>query len=143
VERARYAYEVARAGIAAETADAWFQAKGLAIQLADAQESVRITQGLYDVAEKRARVGIAAESEADRVAGDLAQAQSQVAALEAQLQVEKRAILILAGRIVEPTANINATPNVGAPPAIRAACPANCWSAAPTCARRRRRCAAR
>lgn len=118
VDRVRFAYEATRAGIAAQTADAWFQAKGLAIQLADAQQSARIAQDLYDVADRRARIGLAASSEPDRVAGDLAQAQAQIEGLEAQLQVEKRAILILAGRIVEPTANINATPQVGAAPAV-------------------------
>ena len=125
VDRLRFAYEVTRASIAAQTADSWFQAKGLAIQLADAQEAARIAQDLYGVADKRARIGIAAASEADRVAGDLAQAQSQVTALEAQLQVEKRALLILAGRVVEPTTNINATPEVGRPPAVPVALPSD------------------
>jgi NodT family efflux transporter outer membrane factor (OMF) lipoprotein len=123
VDRVRYAYEAARAQIAADTADAWFQARGLAIQLADAQETVRIRQELYDIAAKRAEVGVAATSEPDRIAGDLAQARAQVAALEAELQVQKRAILILAGRIVEPTTNINAPPQVGQPPPIPASLP--------------------
>ena len=123
VSRARFSYEAARASIAAQTADAWFQAKGLAIQLADARETARIQQDLYDVAEKRARAGLAATTEPDRVAGDLAQAKAQATALEAQLQVEKRAILILAGRVVEPTANVNATPEVGQAPAVPTALP--------------------
>ena len=123
VDRARFAYELARASIAAETADAYFQARGLSIQLADALQTVRIRQQIYDLADKRGKAGIAATSEADRVAADLAQAQSQVAGLEAQLQVQKRAILILAGRIVEPTANISAPPEVGAPPPVPAAVP--------------------
>jgi NodT family efflux transporter outer membrane factor (OMF) lipoprotein len=123
VDRARFAYEAARAQIAAQTADAWFQARGLAIQLADANETVRIEQELYDVAEKRAKAGLAASSEPDRIAGDLAQAKASAAALEAQLQVEKRAILILAGRVVEPTANIDAPPQVGEPPPVPASIP--------------------
>jgi outer membrane protein TolC len=114
----RFAYEAARAQIAAATADAWFQAKGLAIQLADARETARIQQELYDVAARRAEVGLSASSDPDRVAGDLAQARAQVEALEAQLQVQKRAILILAGRVVEPTANITATPEAGEAPAV-------------------------
>lgn len=118
VDRARFAYEAARAQIAAETADAWFQARGLAIQLADARETARIQQDLYDVAARRAEVGLAASSEPDRVAGDLAQALAQVEALQAQLQVQKRAILILAGRVVEPTANVSAPPEVGEAPAV-------------------------
>ena len=118
VATVRFAYEAARASIAAQTADAWFQARGLAIQLADAQETARIQSQLYGVAEKRAAVGLAATTEPDRVAGDLAQAQAQVTALEAQLQVQKRALLILAGRVVEPTASIVAPPNVGEAPAV-------------------------
>lgn len=123
VDRVRYAYEVTRAQLAAETADAWFLAKGLAIQLADARETQRIQQDLYNVAARRAALGLAATSEPDRVAGDLAQATAQVAALEAQLQVQKRAILVLAGRVVEPTANIQATPAVGAAPAVPSTLP--------------------
>ena len=123
VDRARYAYEAARASIAADTADAWFQARGLSIQLADARETARIQRELYDIAFKRGQAGLAPTSEADRIAGDLAQADANAAALEAQLQVQKRAILILAGRIVEPTANINAPPEVGQPPAVPSAIP--------------------
>ncbi|WP_293900579.1 efflux transporter outer membrane subunit [Phenylobacterium sp.] len=125
VARVRYAYENTRASIAAQTADAWFQAKGFAIQLADARETARIEQDLYDVATKRAKAGIAATSDADRIAGDLAQANAQVEGLQAQLQVEKRAILILAGRVVEPTANINSTPDVGQPPAVPPSLPSD------------------
>lgn len=125
VDRVRFAYEAARASIAAQTADAWFQARGLAIQLADARETARIQKQLYDVAARRAEVGLAATSEPDRIAGDLAQAEAQAAGLEAQLQVQKRAILILAGRVVEPTANLDAPPQVGQVPAAPAAIPSD------------------
>jgi len=125
VDRVRYAYETTRAQLAADTADAWFQARGLAIQLADARETARIQQDLYDVASKRAAAGVAATSEPDRIAGDLAQAQAQIAGLEAQLQVQKRAILILAGRVVEPTANVTAPPEVGQAPAVPTALPSD------------------
>ena len=124
-DRARFGYEATRAAIAAQTADSWFQAKGLAIQLADARETQRIVQSLYDLAEKRAQIGLASTSEPDRVAGDLAQAQAQSAALEALLQVQKRAILVLAGRTVEPTANLNAPPEVGLIPAMPALLPSD------------------
>ncbi|MBX3481981.1 efflux transporter outer membrane subunit [Phenylobacterium sp.] len=125
VDRVRFAYEAARAQVAAQTADAYFQAKGLAIQLADARETSRIQQELYDLASKRAAAGIAATSEPDRVAGDLAQAQANVAALDAQLQIQKRAILILAGRVFEPTASIAATPDVGEAPGVPASLPSD------------------
>lgn len=123
VAAARFDYEGTRAALAAQVADSYFQARGLAIQLADARETARIQRSLYDVTSKRGQVGIAATSDADRVAGDLAQADAQVAALEAQLQIERRALLILTGRIVEPTANIAIAPNVGQPPPVPDAIP--------------------
>src|SRR6185312_5979819 len=115
---ARFDYEGTRASLAANVADAYFQARGLAIQLADARETARIERELYDSATKRAAVGIAATSDADRVAGDLAQAEAQAAGFEAELQAQRRTLLILAGRIVEPTANIAVDASVGKLPPV-------------------------
>ena len=125
VAAAQFDYEGTRASLAAQVADAYFQARGLAIQLADARETARIQQSLYDVTTKRAQVGIAATSDADRVAGDLAQAQSQIATLEGEIQVQKRLLLILAGRIVEPTANISVSPAVGQLPVVPVGLPSD------------------
>jgi outer membrane protein TolC len=75
------------------------------------------------VATKRAAVGIAATSDADRVAGDLAQADAQAAGLEAELQAERRTILILAGRTIEPTANVAIDASVGKLPPVPEAIP--------------------
>jgi NodT family efflux transporter outer membrane factor (OMF) lipoprotein len=122
---ARFDYEGARASLAATVADTYFQARGLAIQLEDARETQRIEQELYDSATKRAEVGIAATSDADRVAGDLAQAKAQAEALAAQLQVERRTLLILAGRIVEPTANIAVEASVGNLPPVPESLPSD------------------
>jgi NodT family efflux transporter outer membrane factor (OMF) lipoprotein len=123
VAAARFDYEATRASLAAQVADAYFQARGLAIQLADAEATVRIDQGLYDVAEKKAALGLGASSDADRVAGELAQAKSQAASLAAELQAQKRTVLILAGRPIEPTASLEATPEVGRVPAVPATVP--------------------
>jgi NodT family efflux transporter outer membrane factor (OMF) lipoprotein len=123
VAAARFDYEATRAALAAQVADAYFQARGLAIQLDDARETVTIDQGLYDVAAKRAERGLAASSEADRVAGDLASAKAQAANFEAELQAQKRTLLILAGRTIEPTADVDAPPNVGAAPPVPATLP--------------------
>lgn len=120
---ARFDYEGTRASLAANVADAYFQARGLAIQLADARETARIERELYDSATKRAQVGIAPTSDADRVAGDLAQADAQAAGLEAELQAQRRTLLILAGRTIEPTANIAIDASVGKAPPIPATIP--------------------
>lgn len=118
IAAARFNYEGARASLAANVADTYFQARGLAIQLDDARETQRIEQELYDTAAKRAELGLAASSDADRVAGDLAQAKAQAASLEAQLQTARRTLLILAGRMVEPTSNISVEPSVGNLPPV-------------------------
>jgi outer membrane protein, multidrug efflux system len=62
VDAARFGYEGVRAALAAQVADAYFQARGLAIQLADARETARLQRELYEVATKRAGVGLAATS---------------------------------------------------------------------------------
>lgn len=123
VAAARFNYEATRASLAAQVADAYFQARGYAIQLADARETARIEQGLYEVAAKRAKAGLAPTSDPDRIAGDLAQALSQAQTLDAELQVERRTLLILAGRTIEPTANIDVPPMVGVAPGVPATLP--------------------
>ncbi len=122
---ARFNFEGARASLAASVADAYFQARGLAIQLEDARETARIERSLFDTASKRAELGLAARLDADRVAGDLAQADAQAAGLEGQLQAQRRTLLILSGRIVEPTANIAVEPSVDRLPPLPAAIPSD------------------
>lgn len=114
---ARFTYEGARASVASDVADTYFQARGLAIQLEDARESARVQKELYDMTERRARSGLSAAVDADRVAGDLSQSSARVAALEAQLQTQKRALLILVGRVVDPTASLAIDASVGTAPA--------------------------
>ncbi|MFI4965493.1 MAG: efflux transporter outer membrane subunit [Caulobacterales bacterium] len=118
IAAARFDYEGSRASLAANVADAYFQARGLAIQLEDARATARIERELYDSATKRAAVGIAATSDADRVAGDLAQADAQAAGLEAELQAQRRTLLILAGRTIEPTRNVAVEASVGQLPPV-------------------------
>jgi multidrug efflux system outer membrane protein len=125
IAAARFSYEGARASLAANVADAYFQARGLAIQLGDARETARIERELYDSASKRGALGIAATSDADRVAGDLAQADAQAAGLEAELQAQRRILLILAGRTIEPTANLKVDASVGVLPPIPEAIPSS------------------
>jgi len=123
IATAQFDYEATRASLAAQLADAYFQARGLAIQVADAKEAQDIEQELYDVADKRAKLGLGTTADADRIAGDLAQARAALDNGEAQLQVERRQVLILAGRTMEPTANLDMTPSVGRPPPIPASLP--------------------
>ena len=102
---ARFEIEGTRASLAASVADNYFLARGLAIQLADAKENAQIQGELESVATQKAQIGLGAATDADRVAGDLSQANAQVESLAAQLHAAQRQLLILVGRPFEPTAN--------------------------------------
>lgn len=120
---ARFSYEGARAALAANVAQSYFEARGYAVQLEDARQSARIAQGLYEVATEKSRRGLAAESEGERAAADLAQAQAQVAQLEAQLQASRRSLLILVGKGVDPLASLPVDPVLAKAPPIPAVAP--------------------
>lgn len=115
---ARMSYEGARASLAANVADSYFQTRGLAIQLEDARETVRIQQSLQDLANRKAERGLASTSDADRVAGDLAQARSQAASLDAELKASRRTLLVLVGRGAEPSVNLPISLSPGVIPAV-------------------------
>jgi NodT family efflux transporter outer membrane factor (OMF) lipoprotein len=109
--------EGSRASLAASVADALFAARGLAIQLADAQLTVQIRKDLNDVTQVRAQRGLSATSDAQRTAADLAQAQAQVTGLEADLQAAKRQLLVLIGDGVQPIASLPVDASAGTAPA--------------------------
>jgi multidrug efflux system outer membrane protein len=112
---ARFNIEGTRASLAAAVADTYFQIKGLAIQLGDARETVRIQNGLLDIARKRARAGAGPEDEIDRVASGVSQATAQADDLEAQMQAARRQLLILIGRGLAPDGSLSVS---GDPPAV-------------------------
>lgn len=121
--QAQASYEGARASLAANIADTYFLARGQAIQLEDARETARIQRGLQQIANVRAERGLGSASEADRVAGDLAQAEGAAASLEAELKATRRTLLVLVGRGVDPLASIPTPASVGQIPPVPAAVP--------------------
>ncbi|HEY5105673.1 MAG TPA: TolC family protein [Caulobacteraceae bacterium] len=120
---ARFDIEGARASLAAGVADNYFQARGLAIQLRDARESVRIETKLEAVAQQKAALGLGALTDADRIAGDLAQARAQVVELEGQLHAAQRQLLILIGLGTEPTTSLPLGPEARDAPPVPLATP--------------------
>ncbi len=138
----RFDIEAARATLVADVADSYFVARGLAIQIEDAKEQVQIEAGLLNSAEVKAEHGLGPRSDADRIAGDLAQARSQIDGLEAQEHAaaahaaDPDRTRGRAGR--EPAARSPTSPTRRR---CRRRCRASCSSAGPTCARPTRRCA--
>lgn len=120
---ARFSYEGARASLAANVADLYFQARGLAIQLADARETVRIQRGLLQIANTRAARGLGSGADADRVAGDLAQAEAQAASLEAEFKATRRTLLVLVGRGTDPLSSLPLDASVGKVPEVPVSIP--------------------
>jgi NodT family efflux transporter outer membrane factor (OMF) lipoprotein len=120
---ARFEIEAARASLVANVADSYFQARGLAIQLDDANETLRIQRELLRVATVKADHGLGPTSDVDRIAGDLAQDQSQADSLRAELHVAQRLLLILVGRADDPVESLPMAAEVPDPPPTPAAVP--------------------
>jgi NodT family efflux transporter outer membrane factor (OMF) lipoprotein len=120
---ARFAYEGARASLAASVAQSYFEARGLAVQLEDARQTERINTSLRDFSTKKANAGLIATSEADRAEADLSQTQARVANLESQLGAARRSLLILVGRGVDPLASLPVDASLDVAPPVPATIP--------------------
>jgi len=120
---ARFAYEGARASLAANVARSYFEARGLAVQLDDARQTERINASLRDFAVKKAKAGLIATSEADRAEADLADTQARAANLEGQLGAARRSLLILVGRGIEPLASLPVDARLDVAPPVPATIP--------------------
>jgi NodT family efflux transporter outer membrane factor (OMF) lipoprotein len=117
---ARFDAEASKASLAAQVAQSYFQIRALNVQLNDARENARLSGSLATLANRKAEYGLGASADADRVAGDLAQAQAQTAGLETQLQAARRSLLILIGRGSDPIDSLplpSDTVVIPAPPA--------------------------
>ncbi|HWF01803.1 MAG TPA: TolC family protein [Caulobacteraceae bacterium] len=112
---ARFDVEGTRAALAAAVADAWFQAQGLAIELADAQATVRIEHGLLDIAQRKSAAGAGPDDAIDRVAAEAQADEARVVDLDAQLDDARRQLLILVGRDLTRLADLKVD---GQPPAV-------------------------
>lgn len=119
----RFDIESARASLVANVADEYFQARGLEIQIADAKETARIEEQLLAAATTKLELGLGQRSDADRIAGDLAGAKSQLSDLQAQEHAARRLLLILVGRGPEPVENLPLSADVPEPPPTPEAVP--------------------
>ena len=119
----RFDIEAAHASLVANVADSYFLARGLAIQLDDANETLAIESKLLRATTIKAERGLGPQSDADRIAGDAAQARSQVENLKAQRHAAQRLLLILVGRGPEPVENLPLAADVPDPPPLPKAVP--------------------
>jgi outer membrane protein, multidrug efflux system len=120
---ARFDYEATRTSLQANVASQLFQARGLAIQLADAKEEAGIEADLARVAHAKADHGLGAASDADEADSELAQSNAQVRSLESQLHSARRTLLVLVGKGVDPLDTLPAAAQAGTPPQVPASVP--------------------
>ncbi|MEI9965006.1 MAG: TolC family protein [Caulobacteraceae bacterium] len=120
---AAFTYEATRTSLAANVAQQLFQARGLAIQLADAQETARIDKELLRIAQAKFDTGLGAGGDLDQTAANAQAADAQAESLRAQLVAAKRALLVLIGKGFDPTASLDAAANVGVIPPVPATLP--------------------
>jgi NodT family efflux transporter outer membrane factor (OMF) lipoprotein len=120
---AEFTYEATRAALAANVADSLFQARGLAIQLAEAREALRVQEELFRVANTKAEFGLTPSSDAAQTNANVQSSRAQVEALDAQLTAARRSLLLLVGRGVDPLASLQTPASIGALPPVPAAIP--------------------
>jgi multidrug efflux system outer membrane protein len=120
---ARFDAAATRASLAANVADQLFQARGLAIGLADAQARLRIAAQLADVASAHAGAGIGSLADARQSGAEVDLAKAQVIGLEADLHAARRSLLALVGKGIDPLGNLPARAEARDPPPIPAAVP--------------------
>ena len=120
---AGFDYEATRTSLAANVADELFLARGLAIQLQDAQEDQRIQRELADVARGRAVHGVGSIADAEQTAALVAQDDARVADLTSQLHLARRALLVLVGRGVDPLDSLPTPAEAETPPAVPSTAP--------------------
>jgi NodT family efflux transporter outer membrane factor (OMF) lipoprotein len=121
---AEYAYDATRTALAANVADALFNARGLAIQVADAEETLRINQELEHIVRVRVEHGLAASSDLDQAVASTGQTRANLENLTSQLTTARRLLLLLVGKGTDPLANLPIPASVGSPPSVPQVLPA-------------------
>lgn len=123
IAAARFNYDATRMSLSAAVATQLFQARGLAVQLDDARENVRIARDLAGVSRKKADHGLGTTADAARLESDAASAEAQATQTEALLRGAQRTLLVLIGRGADPSSSLPIEAKVSPPPAVPATAP--------------------
>lgn len=115
---ARFEFEATHSTLVAELARSLFQARGLAVQLEDARAIAGIQKEVLDLVNRRVEHGLAAASEADRVAADVAQTDAQAEGVEGELKATRRALLVLLGDGLDPLSSLSVADDIGTVPVV-------------------------
>jgi NodT family efflux transporter outer membrane factor (OMF) lipoprotein len=99
---AAFDFEATRVSLAANVAQALFEARALETQAEEAEEAARIAGDLARVAELKAGRGILSQADAASFRAELATSKAQAAQLHAQAKVQRRALMVLVGQARDP-----------------------------------------
>ena len=120
---ARFDYEATRISLAAEVATDLFQARGLAVQLDDANENLKLARNLADVAKRKAEAGLSTTADAARTESDAESAEATAAAVQAQLTGAQRSLLVLIGKGGAASTSLPIASDISPPPEVPSATP--------------------
>jgi NodT family efflux transporter outer membrane factor (OMF) lipoprotein len=113
---ARFDYEATRLSLAANVAAQLLGVRGLAAQIAEAEETLRIAQELARIGRVRVTSGLGSESDAARLDTQLANAQADLVNLKAQSATARRTLLVLLGRGTDSLDMLPVDATLPAPP---------------------------
>ena len=120
---ARFNYDATRMSLSAAVATQLFQARGLAIQLEDARDNVRLARDIAGISRKKADHGLGTTADAARLEADAASTEAQAAQTEALLRGAQRTLLVLIGRGADASSTLPIEATTSAPPAVPATTP--------------------
>ncbi|HEX4098902.1 MAG TPA: TolC family protein [Caulobacteraceae bacterium] len=120
---ASFTYEASRTALIAQVADDLFQARGLALQMQDAEDTSRIDRDLEKIAEAKRDAGLATIGEVEQAKADAEAADAAAESLRAQEIAAQRALLVLIGHGFDKLETLPVSSVVGSPPAVPATLP--------------------
>lgn len=120
---AAYDFYAARMTVAADVATALFEARGLAVQRADAEETLRIARELAATSAVGFQRGLIAGADTARLDSDVASAQAELSRIETALRNAKRSLLVLIGQPDAPTDSVSIAAHLAGPPPLPAVTP--------------------
>ncbi len=112
-----------RLALAGDVAASLFQARFLAVQLDNANETLGIARELAASAQLGYARGLTSGQDAVRLEVDVASAEAEVTRLQAELRAAKRSLLILTGQPTASTDTLAIEARLDAPPAVPEATP--------------------
>lgn len=121
---AAYDYHAARMSIAADVGTSLFEARSLAVQQADAEETLRIARELARASALGRDHGLVAAADTARLEGDVATAQAEATRIAVALRNAKRSLLVLTGHADAPTEGLEIKAELASPPPLPSLLPA-------------------